>query len=1211
MPREKRLACLVVGMHRSGTSVLSGMVAELGATQGKTMMAAKPENPKGFWENELVVQLNDQILHTLGARWDIPLLEPWDEHLDFVLGLFSERAKTIIVDDFNHADFISLKDPRIANLLPFWKSVLRDLGYEIRMVQIVRAPIEVFQSINKRNGFTHSHSDTLWLDSISACLDAPVDEVLLINHESLHTLQESVVTAMSQYLQLPESGVPDALAKFSTQCYDPGLRHFSKPAMQPALTVADSVYALLEVFQEPTVLSATELGQLRQKLVDLYSKHQAFKDKLEIYLTAISSVDCLRHKSAPDQRPTSVSARVFSLFEATLKVDQGESDTQVKEALERATFDAQQNQALMERINLLETNLAVLDSASTQKAIWAERRYQRASRSFLHAVKQRRDIEEKISEIEGHYHKLEEHFYSIDTLRSDLADWKGMFTEQALEFGRRFDHVLEQVWQTTRWKMGDRIVELLNKLVGRQESCESKEVLARIQSDYRHWGESLAKDYLPPVVDGLLEDAKAQSAPIIDADSVIFGTGVATSKDAFVKSAQARLDAFLQSQAELDFSFVDRPDLSVILVLYNRAELTLPCLEALLANNDSLSLQLIIIDNDSSDQTAMLLERVVGADIIVNQKNVGFLRACNQALELVKAEQTLFLNNDAFVSQGAVERAYRALQRCDNVGAVGARIVALDGLLQEAGSTCWSNGTCFGYGRGEDPNSFKFLFEREVDYCSGAFLQTKTNLLKQFGGFDDQFAPAYYEDTDYCLTLNENGLKVLYDPQVVVRHYEFGGSEGSGYAIELSNRNQKKFLVKHRTQLAGHKPAESGDVDNARFASAWPAKKILYIDDRVPHMYFGSGFPRSNFIVNCLAGAGYRVSILPLNFPNEESVTSLYSDIDRRIEVIPSVGRPEFMQFWDMHKGYYDLVWVSRPHNMEFVHPVMAAAGGIKKVVYDAEAIYADREHALRNLGLGNSELELTYDEMVKNELVLAASADALVAVSRRDRDIIASNIARPVPVIDCGYGVKIRRSKSSFEVRSGLLFVGNLDRSESPNVDSLLWFYDLVWPLVKKQLPNITLHVVGSNQADVLECVEDPNIVFHGVVDDLYQFYDAAAVFIAPTRYAAGIPLKVQEAAANGLPTVVTDLLTSQLGWQNERETLSSEVGDPCRFAENCVRLHSESALWRTIQDNAFTAVQSDCDVAVFENRILTMLRDVLKANSNVTLLSKHREYK
>lgn len=1211
MPQQKRLACLVVGMHRSGTSVLSAMVAELGATLGHTMMAAKPENPRGFWENELVVQLNDQILHSLGARWDIPLLEPWDEHLHLILEQYSEQAKAIVVGDFDHAQFISLKDPRLANLLPFWKQVLQELGYVIRVVQIVRAPIEVFQSINKRNGFTHLHSDTLWLDSMSASLDALIDNVLLINHEQLHTKQEHLMRAVSQYLGLPDANVADAASKFSAHCYDPELRHFNKPAMPPAQTVADSVYAMFEVFQEPIELNATQLDKLRQRFKELYPRHQAFKDKLDIYLTAISSVGGLRHISSATERPRSASAKVFNLFEAVVKADQNGFDTQSRESIEGGIFAAEQNQALTERNNLLEVDIALQTSAREQDALWAERRYQRASKSFLNAIRQRKEIEQKIREIENRYHQLEEHFYSIDTLRSDLSDWKGMFTTQAIEFGNQFNHVLEQLWQTTRWKIGDRIVELLNKLVGRHETCESKEVLARIQGEYRYWGECLAKDYLPPAVDGLFQEPETEVNSKLNLNRIISGTDSASSKDAFVLAAEERLEAFFQGQDSLNFTFSGRPDISVVLVLYNRAELTLLCLEALLMGIQNLSMQLIIIDNDSSDRTSALLSNIVGADIVFNRENVGFLRACNQAMDLIKAEQTLFLNNDAFVSAGAVERAYHVLKNREDVGAVGAKVVALDGSLQEAGSSCWSNGTCFGYGRGEDPNSFKFLFEREVDYCSGAFLQTKTKLLKRFGGFDDQFAPAYYEDTDYCLTLNGNGLKVLYDPLVVIRHYEFGSSEGSDYAIELSNRNQKKFLAKHRSLLARHKAAESEDTENARFASAWPSKRILYIDDRVPHVHFGSGFPRSNFIVNCLADAGYRVSILPLNFPREETAESLYSDIGRRIEVVPGVGRTEFMQYWEAHKDSYDLVWVSRPHNMEFVHPVMAAAGGAKKLIYDAEAIFADREQSLRNLGLGDPKLDMSYEELVRNELLLAGTADALVAVSRRDRDIIASHTPRPVPVIDCGYGVKVRRPASSFEVRSGLLFIGNLDRSETPNVDSLLWFYDLVWPLVKQQLPNVTLHVVGSNQADILECIEDPNIVFHGLVDDLRQFYDSAAVFIAPTRYAAGIPLKVQEAAANGLPTVVTDLLATQLGWQGEVETLSSTVGDSSRFAENCVRLHSEPELWRTIQRNAFSAVESDCDVSRFEEKILTMLDEVLNQKSNVTLISQYREFK
>jgi GT2 family glycosyltransferase len=1183
------------------------MIESLGASLGNTLMAAKPENPKGFWENELVVQLNDQILDSLGARWDIPPLEPWDEQSDFVFDRFSEIAKQLIAAEFDAAEFISIKDPRLASLLPFWIRVLKDLGYATRVIQIVRNPTEVFLSVNERNGFTRKHSDTLWLDSVDAILNAQVGDILLINHSSVGTNDEQILHEISAFLDLPASGVASALATFRSQCYDPSLRHFTSTTAATTDSTADVVYQLFAAYREPVVLDAGRLAELRESFVQHYSQVAAFKSKLDIYLTAISSVNSVRKSLQSDARAASLSAKAFGLFEATLRVDQG-GEVQPEQLLKKGTFVVDEAKALRERIKCLEFQLESMASRRQVDSLASERRFQNALKRFLNAVDQRREVELKIKEIENRYHQLEEHFYSIDKLRNDLSDWKGAFTEQAIDFGRQYEHVIEQLWQTTRWKVGDRVVELANRMVGRHDDCESKSVLKRIQEEYRHWGQCLAKDYLPPAIDNLL-DSESENAEQSNPQPLILEGATITSKDDFATAAENHLTQFLSQENTLDFTNSDKPEVSIILVLYNRAELTLCCLQSLLENTQDVSIQLILVDNASSDRTDQLLERVSGAHTVRNRDNVGFLRACNQALGYVAAEQTLFLNNDALVSPGSIRKASDTLIRRPDVGAVGAKIVALDGMLQEAGSTCWSNGTCFGYGRGEDPMSFQFLFEREVDYCSGAFLQTRTELLKQLGGFDEQFAPAYYEDTDYCLTLNDQGYKVLYDPQVVIRHYEFGSSEGSDYATELSNRNQQKFLAKHRLQLANHRSADSLDISNGRYASAWPAIRILYIDDRVPHMYFGSGFPRSNFIVNCLANAGYRVSVLPLNFPNEENATDLYCDLDRRIEVIPGIGRMEFLQYWQKSNADFDLVWVSRPHNMEFLHPIMGTVGGAKKLVYDAEAIFADRENALRQLGLGDPENTEGYEEMVHRELVLAAGADALVAVSRRDRDIIASHLSRDVPVIDCGYGVNIRQPKSGFEVRSGLLFVGNLDRSETPNADSLLWFYDLVWPLVKEKLPNVVLHVIGSNKADVLECIADTNIVFHGVVDDLSQFYDSAAVFIAPTRYAAGIPLKVQEAAANGVPTVVTDLLKGQLGWQHEKQTLSSEVGDPYTFAENCVRLHSDVNLWRSIQSNAFSAVENECNVMNFEKKILSMLDDILDNSSKVTMLSDYRE--
>ena len=110
---------------------------------------------------------------------------------------------------------------------------------------------------------------------------------------------------------------------------------------------------------------------------------------------------------------------------------------------------------------------------------------------------------------------------------------------------------------------------------------------------------------------------------------------------------------FLASGARLDLTPSGPPEVSALVVLYNRAELTLRCLRAL-AEIRSPPVEVVLVDNASSDETARLLDRIDGVTILHNQKNLGFLRATNQAAAVARGRVLLLLNNDAELLPGSL-----------------------------------------------------------------------------------------------------------------------------------------------------------------------------------------------------------------------------------------------------------------------------------------------------------------------------------------------------------------------------------------------------------------------------------------------------------------------------------------------------------------------------------------------------------------------------
>jgi hypothetical protein len=93
----------------------------------------------------------------------------------------------------------------------------------------------------------------------------------------------------------------------------------------------------------------------------------------------------------------------------------------------------------------------------------------------------------------------------------------------------------------------------------------------------------------------------------------------------------------------------------------------------------------------------------------------------------------------------------------------------------------------------------------------------------------------------------------------------------------------------------------------------------------------------------------------------------------------------------------------------------------------------------------------------------------------------------------------------------------------------------------------------------------------------------------VAPTRFAAGIPHKIHEAASRGVPTVATDLLTSQLGWSHEEELLSA--GNAEDFIFQCDRLLNEKDLWIDVQTKALAAVKRDCCADDFKRKLFSIV--------------------
>ncbi|TCP58407.1 hypothetical protein EV663_1281 [Rhodovulum bhavnagarense] len=159
----RRIGLVILGMHRSGTSALAGMLQILGCDQPATLMVPTKDNEKGYFESLRIYPFHTRLLASAASSWNdwLPINPGWfqspraDE--------FREEAVTIMGEEFAKSRLFVLKDPRICRLVPFWETVMSDIGAEPRYILTHRNPLEVAASLEKRDGLAREIGLLTWL----------------------------------------------------------------------------------------------------------------------------------------------------------------------------------------------------------------------------------------------------------------------------------------------------------------------------------------------------------------------------------------------------------------------------------------------------------------------------------------------------------------------------------------------------------------------------------------------------------------------------------------------------------------------------------------------------------------------------------------------------------------------------------------------------------------------------------------------------------------------------------------------------------------------------------------------------------------------------------------------------------------------------------------------------------------------------------------
>lgn len=647
----------------------------------------------------------------------------------------------------------------------------------------------------------------------------------------------------------------------------------------------------------------------------------------------------------------------------------------------------------------------------------------------------------------------------------------------------------------------------------------------------------------------------------------------------------SRMEKSLADYEKLTFPKWDKPQVSIVIPVYNQFDYTYHCLQSILKNSGECTYEVIIANDCSTDLTQRIAEIAEGIVVVNNEKNLRFLLNCNHAAGYARGEYLVFLNNDTQVQEGWLIPLVTLLESDKTVGMVGAKLIYSDGYLQEAGGILWKDASAWNYGNRQNPNDSEFNYVHEADYISGAAIMIRTDLWKEIGGFDKRFVPAYCEDSDLAFEVRRHGYKVMYQPKSVVVHFE-GISNGTDLTAgqkKYQVENQKKFYEKWKDELEENHFENGTNVFLARERSR-NKKHILVIDHYVPQYDKDAGSKTTFMYLKMLVGKGYQITFLGDNFYQHEPYTTELQQMG--ILVLYGPKYAEHWKEWLLENiSYFDIFYLNRPHiTIKYIDIIKEHASG--KIIYyghDLHFLRIRREYELS----GDKKLLEESDKWLKQELYIMKQAHMNYYPSVVESDEIHKiDVTIPVKAITAYVYEQFRKVNYDMDKRQGLLFVGGF--GHGPNLDAVLWFLDKIYPEVYKRT-RAPFYIVGSKAPEEITSIKTEGVIVKGFVseEELEQLYGTCRIAIVPLRYGAGVKGKVVEALYHGIPIITTSVGAEGISGIEEIVEVHDQVeeliqaicglysdgnrlNEMSRRSQTYVREHfSTEAVWDVIKDD------------------------------------------
>lgn len=279
-------------------------------------------------------------------------------------------------------------------------------------------------------------------------------------------------------------------------------------------------------------------------------------------------------------------------------------------------------------------------------------------------------------------------------------------------------------------------------------------------------------------------------------------------------------------------------------------------------------------------------------------------------------------------------------------------------------------------------------------------------------------------------------------------------------------------------------------IDRPRaYPDAARARRILVADYRIPHPDQSAGETATFGLIADLRAIGFEVTFVPIDMAD----TAPYR------KALEALG----VTVITCDSGY--------SYGMDVAAPLLPSAKLVApdaRMIFHAPDLFFLRESRSAELSGDHAKMAAAQGTMAR-EIAIMQACDHVVLVSPAEipflRDVIPQSRLSVFPAL---YSTVVA-NPAGYAARQHIFFLGGF--KHRPNVDSVKWFVDKVWPIVHSRLPNVEFHIVGAEaSADVIALGERPGVRFVGYVSDLDPILATYRLSVAPLRYGAGIKGKI-----------------------------------------------------------------------------------------------------